>query len=53
MLYELLFGMNPYNMAGCDLTSEEFKEAIQENELMFPDSELYDIEYSDNARDFI
>jgi RAC serine/threonine-protein kinase len=21
MLYELLFGMNPYNMAGCDLSA--------------------------------
>jgi len=25
MLYELLFGMNPYNMEGCDLSPQEYK----------------------------
>jgi serine/threonine protein kinase len=29
MLYELLFGMNPYNMGGEDFTPQEYKENIQ------------------------
>jgi serine/threonine protein kinase len=49
MLYELLFGANPYNMQSSDLSPQEYKEIIEESDLIFPDRDLYDIEYSDQA----
>ena len=49
MLYELLFGANPYNMQSSDLSPQEYKEIIEESDLIFPDRNLYDIEYSDQA----
>ena len=53
MLYELLFGANPYNMQSSDLSPQEYKEIIEESDLIFPDRDLYDIEYSDQAQDLI
>jgi len=53
MLYELIFGRNPYNLGDEDFDVDDFKEAIQDDELEFPDREMYEIEYSDELKDFI
>ena len=53
MLYELLFGRNPFNLEDEDQNVQEFKEAVEENDLLFPDREQYDIEYSNELMDLI
>ena len=53
MLYELIFGRNPFNLEEEDYSAKEFKEIVFENELLFPDKDQFDIEYSDDLMDLI
>ena len=41
ILYELIFGRNPFNLGNEDYSIQEFKEAVQDNEVLFPDKDLY------------
>lgn len=41
MLYELIFGRNPFNLANEDFSTEDFKEKIDQNNLIFPDKEKF------------
>jgi protein kinase A len=49
IIYEMLFVRNPFNLSDEELAPEEFQEAFQRRELVFPCRETYDIKYSDEV----
>ena len=52
MIYEMLIGKNPFNLADEDLSPNEFLEMIQETEITFPHTDV-DVRYSDEVKSFI
>lgn len=52
IIYEMLIGKNPFNLAGEDLSPNEFLEMIQETEITFPHTDV-DVRYSDEVKSFI
>ena len=53
ILYELVIGRNPFNLGNEDYNIIEFKEAVQDNEIKFPDKDKYEIHCSDEFEDLI
>lgn len=53
ILYQLMFGANPYNLLSEDLSPEEFKERIETLDLVFPNSDKYGLEYAHEFKDLI
>jgi serine/threonine protein kinase len=55
MLYEMLYGRNPFNLSQQDLSAEDFRDIIQSTDVIFPDqlSQNYDIRYSQEIKNLI
>ena len=53
MLYEMLFGFNPFTISQDNLSAAEFAEFIKNTDITFPDQLHHDIRYSNEITSLI